>query len=135
MAKVEYQLDGKRFSTLDGFYDEIERVLIPGSKWGRNLDAFDDILQGGFGTPWGGFVLRWKHSALSSERLGHGQRVRLLQARLQTCHPSNREEVAADLEKARKNAGPTVFEELVEIIRCHGPGGEDAKDGVDLILE
>ena len=46
-----YEIDGKNFSTLEEFYDEISRVLIPGAQWGRNLDAFNDILRGGFGTP------------------------------------------------------------------------------------
>ncbi len=57
-----YEIDGTNFSNLDGFYAEIGRVLIPGVYWGRNLDAFDDILRGGFGTPEEGFVLVWKNS-------------------------------------------------------------------------
>jgi hypothetical protein len=47
---VTYEIDGADFSTLDEFYDEISRVVIPEVYWGRNLDAFDDILSGGFGT-------------------------------------------------------------------------------------
>jgi RNAse (barnase) inhibitor barstar len=69
MQKPTYEIDGSRFSTLEGFYDEISRVLIPGAEWGRNLDAFNDVLRGGFGTPEGGVVLCWKNSALSREHL------------------------------------------------------------------
>jgi RNAse (barnase) inhibitor barstar len=68
--KPVYEIDGSQFSTLEGFYDKVSQVLIPGANWGRNLDAFNDILRGGFGTPEGGFVLRWKNSKLSRERLG-----------------------------------------------------------------
>ena len=34
-----------------GFYDEVEQVFICGLDWkiGRNLNAFNDILRGGFG--------------------------------------------------------------------------------------
>ena len=34
-----------------GFYDEVEQVFTCGLDWkiGRNLDAFNDILRGGFG--------------------------------------------------------------------------------------
>lgn len=64
-----YEIDGAKFATLDGFYDEVSRVLIPNAVWGRNLDAFNDILRGGFGTPDDGFVLRWKNHQLSQERL------------------------------------------------------------------
>ena len=53
-----YEIDGTRFHTLEEFFDEIGTVLIPGSEWGRNLDAFNDILRGGFGTPEGGFTIR-----------------------------------------------------------------------------
>jgi RNAse (barnase) inhibitor barstar len=66
----EYILDGRRFATLEEFYEEISRVLIPGAAWGRNLDAFNDILRGGFGTPDDGFRLRWKNASLSREKLG-----------------------------------------------------------------
>ena len=48
---TEYVLDGFRITTLETFYEEISRVLIPGRQWGRNLDAFNDILRGCFGTP------------------------------------------------------------------------------------
>src|SRR5262245_39633780 len=56
----------------------LSQVLIPGAAWGRNLDAFNDILRGGFGTPEGGFVLQWINSALSRERLGYPETVRRL---------------------------------------------------------
>ena len=66
---VIYEIDGANFSTLDEFYDEITRVVIPDMYWGRNLDAFDDILSGGFGTPEEGFTLRWTNHKLSRQRL------------------------------------------------------------------
>ena len=66
---VAYEIDGADFSTLDEFYDAISRVVIPDVYWGRNLDAFNDILSGGFGTPQEGFTLRWTNHKLSQERL------------------------------------------------------------------
>lgn len=65
MNKRSYEIDGSRFSTLEGFFEEISSVLIPGTDWGKNLDAFNDILRGGFGTPDDGFILKWKNSNLS----------------------------------------------------------------------
>lgn len=49
--RQEFIIDGKRFSDMAGFYDEVERVFTfeLGWKIGRNLDAFNDILRGGFG--------------------------------------------------------------------------------------
>jgi RNAse (barnase) inhibitor barstar len=58
MKKI-YTIDGNNFNSLEGFYEEVSNILIPGASWGRNLDAFDDILSGGFGTPDEGFILVW----------------------------------------------------------------------------
>jgi RNAse (barnase) inhibitor barstar len=135
MAKAVYQIDGRDFSTLEEFYQEVSRVLLPGAEWGQNLDAFNDILRGGFGTPEGGFVLRWKHSAVSRERLGYPETVRQLEHRLTRCHPSNRKSVDQDLQQARQGVGPTVFDWLVDIMKVHGAGGREAEDGVALQLE
>lgn len=65
-----YVIDGQDFADLRGFYGEVSRVLVPGRCWGRSLDAFNDILRGGFGTPEGGFVLVWRNAELSRQRLG-----------------------------------------------------------------
>jgi RNAse (barnase) inhibitor barstar len=130
-----YEIDGTRFSTLEEFYEEVSRVLIPGASWGHNLDAFNDILRGGFGTPEEGFVLTWKNSDVSSRRLGYPETVRQLELRLARCHPSNREHVAQDLEAAKREEGATVFDWLVEIIRVHGRGGVEEADHVELFLK
>lgn len=133
--KPVFELDGTAFSGLNGFYDEVSRKLIPGATWGRNLDAFNDILRGGFGTPEGGFTLRWKSSIVSREHLDYPETIRVLERRLTTCHPTNTTYVQADLEMARRGEGPTIFDVLVSIIRDHGPGGVEAEDGVELVLD
>jgi RNAse (barnase) inhibitor barstar len=132
-VKPTFVLDGRNFDSLEGFYDELSRVLGT-APWGRNLDAFNDILRGGFGTPEGGFVLRWIHSAESRVALGYDATVRYLEQKLARCHPSNVALVTADLEAARRGEGQTIFDILLEIIRCHGPGGDEAHDDVDLEL-
>lgn len=49
--RKEFVIDGNNFDTLNGFYDEVEAVFTSKLSWkiGRNLDAFNDILRGGFG--------------------------------------------------------------------------------------
>ena len=133
--KAVYEIDGCDFATLQEFYGVVTRVLIPGAEWGHNLDAFNDILRGGFGTAEGGFVLRWVNAAASRERLGYPETVRQLERRLTRCHPTNRESVGADLEQARQGIGPTVFDWLIEIIEVHGAGGLEQEDGVELVLD
>lgn len=135
MSKAVFEIDGTEFETLGGFFDVVGRTLIPGATWGRNLDAFHDILRGGFGTPQEGFVIRWKNSAVSRERLGYEESVRELERRLTRCHPSNRPHVAAELDLARSGVGPTVFDWLVNVIKTHSPGGQEESSGVELQLE
>ena len=129
------EIDGARFNDLEGFWDEVSRQLIPGAEWGRNLDAFNDILRGGFGTPEGGFVLRWTNSERSRVALGYEVTVRWLERKVERCHPDNVPSVRSDLEAARAGHGPTLFDLLVEIIHVHGVGGDEAEDRVELRLE
>src|SRR6266849_4569316 len=108
-----YEIEGKRFSTLEEFYDEVDRVLSL-SHWGHNPDAFNDVLRGGFGTPREGFTICWKNHAISKQRLGYAETARQLELRLQRCHPANRMSVSRELETAKAHQGSTVFDWLVE---------------------
>ena len=104
-------------------------------RWGRNLDAFNDVLRGGFGSPEDGFVLVWKNHLASRERLGYPETVRQLELKLQRCHPANDLDVQTELDAARRGEGPTVFDWMLEILKIHGAGGREAEDGVELRLE
>ena len=92
-------------------------------------------MRGGFGTPEDGFTLKWRNSNISKQRLGYSETVRQLQKCLETWHSSNRKYVNEQLAQAEKEVGSTVFDWLVEIINIHCAGGEEAEDGVELILE
>ncbi len=52
------------------FSDEIARALHMTYDWTLNLDGFNDVLRGGFGTPEGGFIIVWKNAELSKRGLG-----------------------------------------------------------------
>jgi RNAse (barnase) inhibitor barstar len=129
-----YEIDGERFSTLNEFYDEIESVMQL-AQWGRNLDAFNDILRGGFGTPEEGFSIRWKNHTVSKERFGYVATARQLELQLAHCHPTRRASILEELEAAKAQRGETMFDWLVDIIRVHCPGGREEQDGVDLVLD
>jgi hypothetical protein len=131
----EYVIEGARVVSLETFYDEISAALVPGVRWGRNLDAFEDILGGGFGTPDAGFVLRWRDSALSKQKLGYTETARQLRLRLEGCHPSNRADVQRELREAEAGRGTTVFDWLIEILRSNGPDGDRPLNNVVLVLD
>ncbi len=135
IPKPVLTIDGAMIDDLEGFMREVARLLDPGVFWGRNLDAFNDVLRGGFGTPEGGFVLRWLNSERSRVALGMPETISWLERKLVTCHPSNVASVQADIRDAREGKGDTLFDILVEIIRTHGPGGEESEDGVILELQ
>lgn len=135
MAPPHLHIDGADFEDLQGFFDEVSRKLVPGVEWGRSLEALEEVLRGGHGTPDGGFVLHWRNARLSRERLGHQETVRVLEKRLATCSPLAAPYVREDLEAARMGRGPTLFHTIVALFRAHGPGGDEAEDGVELVLE
>jgi hypothetical protein len=126
-------IDGANFSDLDGFAREFSRLLC-NYTWRGNLDAFNDLLRGGFRTPETGWVLRWLNSESSRAALGYQETARRLEQLLLTCHPSNRSIIEARIRGARRGEGPTLFDEIVGIIRDHGPGGIESEDGVVLEL-
>jgi hypothetical protein len=130
-----YDLDGNAFNDLAEFASHFSSTVLNGYEWTGNLDAFNDILRGGFGTPEDGFTLRIRNAAAARVALGHPATARWLEERTGRCHPSNRDHFLTRLEDARVGAGPTLFDMLVEIIRDHGPGGSQAEDNVVLDLD
>jgi RNAse (barnase) inhibitor barstar len=51
MSKQIITINGDNFSDIETFYDEIDRILTIDLDWktGHNLNAFNDLLRGGFG--------------------------------------------------------------------------------------
>jgi hypothetical protein len=130
----EFTLDGSSFHDLAGFFEAVSNTL--GTKGcEKDLDAFNDILRGGFGTPDEGFVLRWTNSKLSAERLGWDETIRFLQRKLSTSHTDNVSYVQQDLEAARRHEGQTLYDIILEIIGVHSPGGREGQDNVHLVVE
>jgi hypothetical protein len=108
--------------------------LLVNYAWRGNLDAFNDLLRGGFGTPGNGWVLKWRNSELSRSALGYEATIQRLERVLITCHPSHRLGIEGKIRRARSGQGPTLFDEIVEIIREHGPGGRESEDSIVLEL-
>ncbi|WP_033417594.1 barstar family protein [Cytophaga aurantiaca] len=67
-------LDGNNFSDEEGFYNEVDKILTKNLDWktGHNLNAFNDLLRGGFGVhdyeeP---ISLKWANYEKSKKDLG-----------------------------------------------------------------
>ncbi len=126
-------LDGGRVQDLTGFYEEASRVLMPDADFKMgNLDGFNDVLWGGFGTPEGGYVLRWVGADHCRQALGWPETVRYLERKITTCHSVNVPRVQAELDAARRSEGQTLFDTLVEIVEEHSL---DPPRGGGVVLE
>lgn len=126
-------IDGGQFDDFEGFVTRFSGLLDE-FEWRGSLDAFNDILRGGCGTPDGGFEFRWLNSRRSREVLGWPATIRWFEDTLARCHPSNVPRLTAELEAARRGEGTTLFDWIVEIIQRHGPGGSESEDNVVLRL-
>jgi RNAse (barnase) inhibitor barstar len=119
--KKEIIIDGNNFDSLDKFYNEIENKMTKGLDWkiGRNLDAYNDILRGGFGVhdyeeP---IKIKWINSGQSKKNLGQEETIKYLEEKIKRCHPTNTPSVQQDLENAKRGQGQTLFEFIIEITR------------------
>lgn len=67
-------IDGNNFSNEEEFYSEIDKLLTRDLSWktGHNLDAFNDILRGGFGVhdPGEELIITWVNAGKSRKELG-----------------------------------------------------------------
>ena len=112
-----YTIEGDAIESMDDFWREIGRAINgPGGYFGRNFDALNDCLRGGFGTPDEPFEIRWANSARSKEALSWEETVRYLERRLKGAHPSNHERIRREIASARDGTGPTLFDMVVEMI-------------------
>lgn len=71
-----FVIEGSHIKSLSDFYDEIETLFLlhGGFKWGRNLDAFNDVLRWWV---WGfdeceNIKIIWKDFEISKQ---HGERI------------------------------------------------------------
>ncbi len=78
----EFILDGNNFDSLEGFYNEIDKLLTKDLSWktGHNYDAFNDLLRGGFGVfDEGPILIKWLNYNKSKKDLGNEVILQLLE--------------------------------------------------------
>ena len=121
--KVKLVIDGNKFSNLNEFYDEIERVFTKNLSWkiGRNLDAFNDILRGGFGVhafqqP---IEITWNESEKSKLAFGKNKTIKQLEKALKDCSPNDAKYIRQEIKDIKAGQAPTLFEKMIEIISSH----------------
>jgi len=115
-------INGGHFSSLEGFYDEVSRVLMNDAGWKvGTLDGFDDILYGGFGVFENGEEIEiiWTESEKSKENLGFQTTAEWYENKIKQGKPFNAELIQEKLDALLKGNGQTLFDILTEIIQSH----------------
>jgi len=126
-------INGNNFDDLNTFFDEVQRKLCPDFKeFGRNLDAFNDVLQGGFGLFEYGEPIKliWNNSDKSKKDLGYEAEADWLKQIRVRAHSSNHNSIDERIDRAQNKKGPTMFEQILEIITA-----SEHADRIELILE
>jgi len=168
----EFEIDGAQFSSWEELLALLDPILvqaglIPEGFRTDNLDGFNDALAGWFneqqeeddswppGKP-PSFIVRWKNSATSRERLGMPMQTIPDKRRDLERYSSSDPQWARwadapwkmrEMRRLRKEisqmergvkVGPTAFEVFVDIIRDHAPGSPEMDNevsGVILLLD
>ena len=125
----EFIIDGMKFDDIEGFYREIDNLFTKGLDWqtGHNLDAFNDILRGGFGVHEYGEPIKiiWKNFAKSSKDFGYEATIKHYEQILTRCHSSNIEFIQRKVTDARNGTGKTLIDIIIEIIMDKDNSGHD----------
>lgn len=107
-------INGRHFSDLEGFYEEISRVFMKDEDWKvGTLDGFDDILYGFHGE------ITWKNAQKSREDLGADATKEFYENKIRQGRPFNISLIQQKLDDLAAGKGQTLFEILVEIIQSH----------------
>ena len=115
-------IHGGHFSSLDGFYEEVSKVLMKDTDWEvGTLDGFDDILYGGFGVFENKEEIEiiWKGAQKSKEDLGFKATREFYENKIKQGKPFNIKLIHQKLNDLNEGKGQTLFDILIEIIESH----------------
>ncbi|ACT03206.1 barstar family protein [Paenibacillus sp. JDR-2] len=118
----KFIIDGTKISSYEDFCREFSTNVLSGKhQWNGNLDAFNDILRGGFGDMEANepLTIIWKGSSTLKGSLGYTETIKILEERLLKCHLTNVPRVKEELRLAKNSEGPTIFDWLHKVISNH----------------
>lgn len=119
-----FELNGDAIDGIASFYAELNRIFMADEDWqlGESLDAFNDLLYGGFGAmPSEGKVqLVWRNIEAAREALGVDATRAWLQAKLDDpAKRFNHDAIRRDLDALEAGEGETYFDIILQIIADH----------------
>ncbi len=117
------EIDGTAINDIASFYEEINRVFMVGESWqiGQSLDAFNDLLFGGYGALQGAqsVDLVWHHMAHSRSALGYQTTRDYYLEKLKPDSPYNKNLFADKLLALESGQGETYFDTILAVLAEH----------------
>lgn len=119
----QFVINGDQIHDIPSFYGEINRLFMADEDWqlGNSLDAFNDLLYGGFGALRGHekIQLLWRDIDKSKKALGIETTRKYYEEKLVPESPFNKTYFKEKLAELEKGQGQTYFDLLIEIINEH----------------
>ncbi|MFC6099151.1 barstar family protein [Olivibacter domesticus] len=123
MMMKQITINGNNIHNIASFYAEINRVFMAEEQWqiGNSLDAFNDLLYGGFGAIKSDekVQLIWNNMDKSKEVLGYEITKAYYEEKLKAGSTFNREYFREKLTTLEDGRGETYFDILMAIIAEH----------------
>lgn len=119
----QLEIEGNSINDIASFYEEITRVFMVGESWriGQNLDAFNDLLYGGYGALQGAqsVELLWHNMDHSRKALGYQTTRAYYLDKLRPGSPYSKKLFAEKLEALENGRGETYFDSIMAILADH----------------
>jgi len=112
----EFLIDGEKFFDFETFVSYMNSKAFTEYSWNGNLDAFADLIRGGFLNPIEGTKIIWINQNKAQSSLGYSETIKWLEKKLVQCHSSNVESVKQEIEAAKIQQGNTLFKIIAGII-------------------
>ncbi|SEJ61219.1 Barstar (barnase inhibitor) [Dyadobacter koreensis] len=116
-------INGSSIKDIPTFYQEINRIFMSDENWeiGQSLDAFNDLLYGGFGVIKSGEAVEliWNNSEESRQSLGYAVTKAYYNEKLKPDSPFNKEMFREKLVALENGNGETYFEIILSVITDH----------------
>jgi RNAse (barnase) inhibitor barstar len=122
-GKPFVSIEGSNIHDIASFYEEINRVFMRNEEWqlGNSLDAFNDLLYGGFGVldQNAETDIIWKDMNISREALGYEATKAFYTQKLAPDSPYNKSYHQEKLKELESGKGQTYFDIVLEVIADH----------------
>jgi len=119
----QLEIEGNAINDIASFYEEINRVFMAGESWriGQSLDAFNDLLYGGYGALQGAQLveLLWHNMDYSRKALGYQTTRAYYLDKLRPGSPYSKKLFEEKLSALENGRGETYFDTIMAILADH----------------